>query len=184
MPEETKKPAGSWRIVLIIVIVLVVLFGAYLGLAWVLRKANNAIENGIQPTATAGQGSKATDQSLVGTWVSECLVPDPDSPWSEKHQFTFNKDGTATHIRWSSDGHDCSPETTLTDNYQYSLPAAGQIDLKDTEKGATIYDIYKISGNTLVFGHGFRNTLPYPASNGESAAGRIDSLNEYIVYKK
>jgi hypothetical protein len=115
------------------------------------------------------------DPALIGTWESDCLVPDFDSPWSEKHQFIINSDGSAQHTRWSSGGHACSPETTMVDKYSVSTPSTGQIDFNLIEgTGPVSDDIYQVSGNTLLFGHGFRNNFPY-------AAG---SLNQYIVYKK
>lgn len=139
---------------------------------------------GTGTTSTTPATTGTLDQQLVGTWESACLVPDPDSPWAEKHQFVFNADGTAVHTRWSNESG-CTPATmTLTDVYRYQTPAAGQINLIDTEKGATIYDIYQVSGNILYLGHGFRNDLPYSGSDGGSPAGRISTLNTYIKYQK
>lgn len=134
------------------------------------------------PTATSAT-TGTLDPQLVGTWQSACLVPDPNSPWAEKHQFVFNSDGTAVHTRWSND-KTCQPATmTLTDVYRYQIPAAGQINLIDTEKGMTIYDIYQVSGGTLYFGHGFRSGLPY-SGDGSSPSARIGTLNTYIKYQK
>jgi hypothetical protein len=148
-----------------------------------ISEAQNS-QNSPRPTVPSSQSSQK-DAALVGTWLSDCLVPDPGSPWSEKHQFVINSDGTAVHTRWSSSGHDCSPETTLTDKYQYEIPASGQINLLDIEKGATIYDIYQISGSRLYFGHGFRGDhLAYPGKFGGSSADRINNLNSYIAYQK
>jgi len=183
MEEKQKKTSSVWRILLIILGVLIIIIGLYLGLAWVLRLVNNG--TGSNSTAsTTTTTSKNMDKNLVGTWVSDCLVPDQNSPWSEKHQFVIKSDGTAIHTRWSSSGHDCSPETTLDTNYTINIPSADKINLTDTSGTRTLYDIYQISGNTLEFGHGFRNNLPYPSANGVSEASRITSLNDYIVYKK
>ena len=127
------------------------------------------------------------DSALVGTWVSDCLIPDPNSPWSEKHQFVINSDGTAVHTRWSDDStnHDCGPRGqpgTLVDNYTITIPETGKINL--TDSSGTHYDIYQVNGNTLLFGHGFRNNLPYDTHTGSSEADRISSLNNYIIYSK
>lgn len=129
--------------------------------------------------------TKAADSALIGNWESDCLVPDQKSPWSEKHTFVI-EGSTAIHTRVSNDtpSHDCSPTMTLTDTYEYTIPEKGKINLKDTSKGVTFYDIYQVNGDTLRFGHGFRNTMPYPANVGASPDSRIESLNEYIIYKK
>lgn len=136
------------------------------------------------------QGSGKVDSALVGTWNSDCLVPDQDSPWSERHQFVINADGTAIHTRWSNDtmSHDCSPSGTpgtLVNSYTISIPSAGQIDLTDTSGAGTMYDIYQVSSNTLMFGHGFRgDNSSYSGLSGGSAGERITSLNTFIVYRK
>jgi len=128
------------------------------------------------------------DENLVGTWVSDCLVPDTDSPWSEKHQFIINSDGSAVHTRWSSSGHECVPDETINNNYILTISSPGQIDIKDTDLNQTIYDIYEISGNTLLFGHGFRgdsDAMQVKDNNfGLSPETRFTTLNEFIVYKK
>lgn len=131
----------------------------------------NSTSEPMKPSAS----KKVTiDPALVGTWESDCLVPDAGSPWSEKHQFIINADGTARHTRWSSDGHACAPETTMVDKYKINTPSSGKIELTTLEGVGPSEDIYQVSGNTLLFGHGFRNDLPY-AKN---------TLNQYIVYKK
>ena len=128
------------------------------------------------------------DENLVGTWVSDCLVPDPDSPWSEKHQFVIRSDGSAVHTRWSSSGHECVPDETIINNYTLTIPSPGQIDIKDNDLNQTIYDIYEISGNTLLFGHGFRgdsDAMQVKDNNfGLNPETRFTTLNEFIVYKK
>jgi len=128
------------------------------------------------------------DENLVGTWVSDCLVPDPDSPWSEKHQFVIKSDGSAIHTRWSSSGHECVPGEIMINNYTLTTPSLGQIDIKDTDLNQIIYDIYEISGNTLLFGHGFRGdsaAMQVKDNNfGLNPETRFTTLNEFIVYKK
>ena len=100
-------------------------------------------------------GNDANSQ-LTGNWETDCLTPDADSDWAEKHIFTISSDGTAIHHRWS--GGSCA---TLKDdganNYKLTYPASGQINFTDNGNGSTFYDIYQISGSALYFGHGFCN---------------------------
>ena len=123
---------------------------------------------------------------LTGTWVSECLVPDAGSPWSEKHQFVIKTDGTAVHTRFSSYDHNCNTTGPIIAEYRYTLPATGQINLTDQNTGDTIYDMYQITSNTLLFGHGFQAKYPagYDATQGFFASRRFSVLNNYIVYYK
>lgn len=141
-----------------------------------------------ETTESSEETSGKFDKNLVGTWVSDCLVPDPDSPWSEKHQFIIGSDGSAIHIRWSSSGQECVADETVTNNYRLTIPSSGQIDIKDNDLNQTIYDIYKISGNTLLFGHGFRGdsaAMQVKDNNfGLNPETRHTTLNEFIVYKK
>lgn len=146
---------------------------------------------------------KSIDSALVGNWQSVCLVPDPGSKWAEQHFFTFKSDGTATHIRKSYFTPDCTtlqPELVITESYKVAIPSTGKINLTwtsydnaqaasigqgaSTYVGNTLRDIYKVSGNTLEFGHGFRNNNAYDGKAGMSEADRIGTLNTYIVYTK
>ena len=144
------------------------------------KKADEVMKN-------VAESEGAADPNLVGSWQTACLVPDPNSPWAEKHQFVIEGD-KATHTRWSDDtgANNCDkPNMTLVDKYTYAVPASGQINFNDTEKGTTFYDIYKVSSTSLEFGHGFRQS--YAGANkisGESAANRIDTLNTYLAYTK
>lgn len=182
-------------LVLPIVLVLVVLSGCTSQQAEEERqnKVDQLVENkimdmegplgGSTTPSTSPASAGTLDQQLVGTWESACLVPDPDSPWAEKHQFVFNADGTAVHTRWSND-KTCQPASmTLTNEYRYTIPQSGQINLLDIAEGQTIYDIYQVSGSTLYLGHGFRSGLPY-SGDGSSPSARIGSLNTYIKYQK
>ncbi len=202
--KEVKKPSSPvWKIVLTLGIVLLVVFGGYFGLAWVLRKADSgsntptptptksgqaAVPAKSSPTSTQ-QKTGSFDKNLVGTWVSDCLVPDPESPWSEKHQFVIKDDGSAVHTRWSNDSrsHDCTPNWelgTATTNYELTTPQTGQVNI--LYSGQTIYDIYQISGTNLEFGHGFQAHYPagYDATQGQTESNRFHDLNTYIVYHK
>jgi len=197
-PAPTPPPKKGFRIPGLIVVIFLaglICFGGYV--AWLmfgfmLPWEENGVPDEINSktatsTATTTDTSKNADSQIIGVWESECLIPDPESKWAEKHQFTLESEGTAVHIRWSNDTvtRDCDqPTTTLTNKYTYEIPSAGQIDLHDTEEGVDTYDIYKISGNTLLFGHGFRNNVPYPSTHGTSSADRLNSLNTYIEYKK
>ncbi|MFA6493052.1 MAG: hypothetical protein WCV58_02875 [Patescibacteria group bacterium] len=193
--KETKKaPSPVWKTILITGIVLVIIFGGYFGLAWILRKAdNNSSTSTPSPTNSSQvatkQKSGSFDKNLVGTWTSDCLVPDSNSPWSEKHQMVIKDDGSAVHTRWSNDStsHDCVPNWelgTATTNYQLTTPQTDQVNI--LYSGQTIYDIYKISGTNLEFGHGFQAHYPagYDATQGQSESNRFHDLNTYIVYHK
>ncbi len=187
--QNQSNSKSVWLTLGIIVIVLVVLFGAYLGLAAILRKVNNDSGTPSPTTTKTGiQSAGKFDANLAGTWISECLVPDADSPWSEKHQFVIKSDGSAVHTRWSSSGQDCSSNDTITNNYKLTIPASGQVNVLDTDQNQTFYDIYKISSNTLEFGHGFRgddiNMQVKDSNFGASPSTRITTLNGYIIYKK
>ncbi|MDO8598608.1 MAG: hypothetical protein Q7S02_00705 [bacterium] len=122
-------------------------------------------------------------QALVGTWVSDCLVPDLNSDWSERHTFTFDPSGTAGYVRDIGYNHSCSGDRNVM-SYRYLVPMEGQIDLSDLDSGATMYDTYAMSGATLKLGHGFRNKFAYPGATGDSPASRIPTLNDYIVYTR
>ncbi|MCX6763016.1 MAG: hypothetical protein NT093_04545 [Candidatus Moranbacteria bacterium] len=173
---------GNSLLIVLLVVLILVITGLFLFWRMFFGFGGNTIpdemlsKNAVSKTASSSASKKAKiDPVLVGTWESDCLVPDAGSPWSEKHQFIFNADGTAQHTRWSSSGHDCSPQTTMVDKYAVSTPSSGQIDFNLIEgTGSIPQDIYQVTGNTLLFGHGFRNTLPYGAG----------TLNRYIVYKK
>ena len=195
LPNSTLTPQSEKGFSFSLIIILIFLFGLLViggyifwrmyGFGWGERDVD------ISETATSKTGASKittkTDPQIIGIWESECLVPDQKSPWAEKHQFAIKSDGTAVHIRWSNDNstHNCSnPTMTLTDNYTFKIPASDQIDLYNSKEGETIHDIYKISGNILLFGHGFRNNLVYPKNYGETPSMRIESLNNYIVYKK
>lgn len=126
------------------------------------------------------------DPRLIGTWASDCLTPDPKSPWSEKHTFVFTRNNTARHERISFDAAGCagSVNMNLVNSYRYETPSVGVVDLKGD--GGSIYDIYVVNANILMMGHGFRNNMSYAGAHGRGASPgtRISSLNQYIVYKK
>lgn len=163
-----------------------VLTGAGCGLKTTTTDANNAKTKSAEVNTAQTQAVTMTDDSLVGVWLSKCLVPDEGSAWSEQHQFVINSEGTAVYTRWSAYDHNCTKTNTIIRNYTYTLPAAERINLTDTEAGATIYDMYLVSGQTLKFGHGFQARYPagYDATQGNTAANPFHVLNDYIVYTK
>ncbi|MFH1207638.1 MAG: hypothetical protein V1668_03455 [Patescibacteria group bacterium] len=147
---------------------------------------NNPATNTSTLNGNSGISNSASASSIVGTWTSDCLVPDQNSAWSEKHRFVINADGTAVHTRWSGSDHNCTAGDTLVNNYSYTIPQSGQINLTDRDLGSTIYDIYQISDGTLKFGHGFQSPYPagYDATQGNSSTNRFHNFNNYIVYKR
>ncbi len=152
-------------------------------------EAEESDESSKSETSQSSDGTlDEFDENLVGTWVSDCLIPDPDSPWSEKHQFVIKSDGSAVHTRWSSSGHECVPDETMINNYKLTITSPGQVEIKDTDLNQTIYDIYEIDGSTLLFGHGFRgdsDAMQVKDNNfGLNPETRFTTLNEFIVYKK
>lgn len=143
---------------------------------------NSAVQQNVNAPADSVAD---VPEAIVGTWKSECLTPEPDDPWSEMHQFEIDEEGWATYTRWNWYEPNCggSMETMVTE-YLISFPTTGQIDLVNMNEGVTVYDIYQITGNALLFGHGFRNHFPYSPTYGETADARISTLNEYIRYQK
>lgn len=178
------------KILLIVGVVLVVVAAGYFGLASVLHKIDtpslgsptgqSVVSGQTQPASQAG-----IDQALVGNWATDCLIPDPNSPWAEKHTFTLNANGTGNHTR--SSGQTCDKLTPdLDDNFNFTTPTPGQINLAYTSgmvSGMTIYDMYQASGNTLEFGHGFCNCTT-TGGLGTDEGSRLSRLNKFLVYKK
>lgn len=126
-----------------------------------------------------------SSEHLIGTWKSPCLIPDEKSDYAEQHYFVFYVNRTATHTRETFYKKSCTgADDTLINNYSYTIPIVGQINLTDLSTGQTLYDTYQLQTGSLMFGHGFRNTLPYPTTTGSSEADRITIFNQYIVYIK
>lgn len=193
MSEEKGGSKTNWVILVIIGVVLVLAVAGFFTWRYYQAKKVEDIANQIManPDAFKNGTSKTSsttgkiDQNLVGTWDTGCLVPDSNSPWSERHQFIIRADGTATHTRWSGDDHNCSPTMTLTDNYILNFPGNNQINLVSAEAKGTMYDIYQVSGSTLLFGHGFCNcSIAGSVDGGATAGGRFTRLNEFLKYQK
>ncbi|MFA5135655.1 MAG: hypothetical protein WC505_07785 [Patescibacteria group bacterium] len=135
-----------------------------------------------ESTSAMSNTNAAVASELVGSWQTDCLIPDMNSPWAEQHFFTFDTGGAAQHKRVSYYEPACTGSgDTMVDNYTYSLPGANQIDLIDIEKDNTINDLYQLTGSELRFGHGYRNDT---TSENKDASGRITTLNNFIVYGK
>ena len=169
-------------ILMILGILLIIGFG-YWGLRSLGVFGKKSNENG-----TSQKVSSKMDSKLVGQWDTGCLVPDPNSPWAERHTFTINADGTANHKRFT--GETCpATKNDHDENYTLEFPASGQVNFIPTknniEPEAAIYDIYSVSGSNLTFGHGFCNCSTLcSASGGATAGDRFTCLNQFLVYKK
>ncbi len=165
-------------------LVIVLLFVGYLGVAFVLHRIDKgSISNQSGDAQTTARGS--IDQNLIGNWDTGCLVPDPKSPWAERHTFSIKSDGTANHKRYS--GNSClKMAADQDDNGNFTVPSTGKINLSYTTgfaAGVTVYDIYQISGTTLKFGHGFCNCTGN-GKNGGSETDRFTAPNNFLLYKK
>ncbi|MBI2051582.1 hypothetical protein HYT33_02350 [Candidatus Roizmanbacteria bacterium] len=166
-----------------VVVVLALLFVGYLGVAFLLHRIDRAPG---ETTQTAGSAQGSVDQSLVANWDTGCLIPDPKSPWAERHTFTINSDGTGNHKR--SSGESCSKLSVDNDDkVTITIPEQGKINLAFTSgqfEGNTLYDIYEVSTDTLKFGHGFCNCVENSGKTGSSESDRFTSLNNFLLYKK
>lgn len=183
------------KLLLVAVLVVGVILAGYFGLASVLHNLDKpsslnqkAIQQQVEETPqTSNKTQGSSDQGLIGNWDTGCLVPDPKSPWAERHTFTLNSNGTGIHKRYSS--NTCEKLTEdLTDDLNWVIPSAGKINLSyksGMAAGYTLYDIYEVSGNTLKFGHGFRTSYTGASKiTGENEANRFDTLNTFLIYKK
>lgn len=209
MKTRTQKGLGAVGIIVIVLFVLLLVFGAWFFWRFFLSGGSSV---NVPSSSTSSPASSKIDSALVGKWESDCLVPAPtNSKWAEKHYFEIKADGTATHMRKSWGMIDCTtlqPENTITSQFKLTIPSSGKINLTYTGYnnpemsasgevtvgnttykagsfvGNTIYDIYSASALSLKFGHGFRNNEAYGGKSGGSEADRFDTLNEYIVYQK
>ena len=167
--NEPKKSSAWWKYLLIILSVIVILFLIYLILAYVVNKIDSKYGANTNTTnQTTKTSDSKIDSALVGSWDTGCLVPDPGSPWAEKHKFVIESNGKAVHTR--SSGESCAGLHSDGDqNYTITIPASGQINL--TSSDGSIYDIYQVSGDTLKFGHGFSNSTKLCSVSGGATEG-------------
>lgn len=179
MDQKPKKKSNWWKYILVILLVIVIVFG----LAWVLGMINNTHDNNTANTSNIKNGA-VKDRNIVGSWDTGCLVPDTGSPWAERHTFIINSDGTAEHERFV--GSSCKNLVKDPDDeFTYTIPILGKINLKYTSDNSMIYDIYEVSDNELRFGHGFCNCTKFCSNTGGATeADRFTCLNDFLVYKK
>lgn len=191
------KGIAAWQIILIIFIVLLVLFGLYLGLAWILRSIDTNPSSSSSPNSNQSvTKSDNFDQSLVGTWDSGCLMPDPTSKWAVEDQVVISKNGTADFTRKSYDSIDCKttePFNVITMKFKLETPSQGKVNLTildnqntmgtqgESNIGQTIYDVYQINGSNLKMAFGFR---PATGGDGTSDAKRHTTVEGTTNYTK
>ena len=190
------KGIAAWKIILIIFIILVVIFGLYLGIAWILRSTNSSADS----NQSATKSSSTFDQRLVGTWQADCWVPKIDNKLAWKSKVTISKDGTADYTGYEYYYNDCTtlePANIVTTKFKLETPVQGQINMTFLENkssayndmynpqaavGSTIYDIYQVTATELKIAFGFR-----PATgglDGTSEAKRQTTIDGTINYKK
>ena len=134
--------------------------------------------------ATSDSGSSSSNNKLVGTWKTDCKVPDPNSKWAELHTFVFSGDNTAVYTRQSYYQPSCVGEgMKIIIKYNYIIEGEGKIMFKNLDDSVTFYDMYALNGDTLEFGHGFRNDTVF-GGTGATPETRIKFLNKYLLYKK
>lgn len=133
----------------------------------------------------SGGGFSGENQKLVGSWTTGCKVPDPNSKWAELHTFVFNADNTAVHTRDAFYKKSCDggPDMHDVNSYNFNIEEVGKIDFMDLGAGVPMYDIYALSGDSLQFGHGFRNDAVYGGA-GISPESRIHILNTFLTYHR
>ena len=189
MEEQKNKKTGLIVVIVLMVIFLLLILLIYwwwmFGSSFRNSDAGNKSSQTI-PESLVNQNNLSPDyQKLIGKWSTACLVPDPKSPWAEKHDFIFNADGSAQHWRWSGDSCATISRDQFAQKYQIEIPATGQINFISTEGLGNFYDIYKIEGTGLYFGHGFRDKYPPGMRKfGNSPDERFDSLNAFLKYQK
>lgn len=194
------KAFAAWKIILIIFITLLVLFGLYLGLAWILRSVNNGTNSNSNSNQSATKSSSNFDQRLVGTWQADCWVPVIDNKLAWKSKVTISKDGIADYTGYEYYYNDCTtlePANIVTTKFKLETPEQGKINMTFLENnssayndiynpqnsvGTTIYDIYQVTAIDLKIAFGFR---PATGSlDGTSEAKRQTSIDGTVNYKK
>lgn len=193
------KAFAAWQIILIIFITLLVLFGLYLGLAWILRLADSGAISSPSSNQSAAKPSGNFDQRLVGTWQADCWVPRIDNKLAQQSKVTISKDGIADYTGYAYYYNDCTtlqPANIVTTKFKLETPIQGQINMTFLENkssayddiyhpqnavGTTIYDIYQVTAIDLKIAFGFR---PATGGDGTTAAKRQTSIDGTINYKK
>lgn len=198
------KAIAAWQIILIIFIILVVLFGLYLGLAWILKLANGGVTNPSTSSSPSSNQSATKpsgnfDQRLVGTWQTDCWVPRIDNKLAHQAKVTISKDGIADYTGYEYYYNDCTtlqPANIVTTKFKLEIPLQGQINMTFLENkssayddmynpqnavGTTIYDIYQVTATDLKIAFGFR---PATGGDGTTEAKRQTSIEGTMNYKK
>lgn len=154
-------------------------------LAFVLAACGKTPGAPPAPGSSNTSNSSTTNNALVGNWKTDCLIPKAGDPWAELHSFILDGDGASTHNRkaFFKAGCDGAPDMDDTNQYSYGVEDGGKINFMDMSQGVPLYDIYSVDGNTLRFGHGFRNDTVF-AGSGSIPEDRIKILNNFILYKK
>lgn len=182
-----KNGLGIVWIVLIVLIVIGLGFYAYrLFVNDNTTNSDEKIEENTAATKSIDPADNPEYQKLVGTWETDCLVPDPDKNEAEKHQFIFDSQGSVIHQRQSGDSCATIKVDNDTQKYTAEITQVGKINLIGADEDSdSVYDIFKIENDTLYFGHGFRDKYPTDMMNfGATAETRYDSFNTYLAYKK
>ena len=132
------------------------------------------------------QGNRNEYEKMIGSWDTGCLVADPKNPLAEKHEFAIKENGTARHQRLSGPNCENLVREKATNQYKIEIPEIGKINFIALSKDSdNIFDIYKIEGSILYFGHGPRDWYPLSLRNfGGSLETRFDALNTFLKYKK
>lgn len=183
---QTRDLGIVW-IVIIILIVIGLSFYAYrLFINDNLTDSDMKIEENTTATKTSDPAENPEYQKLVGTWETDCLIPNQEKNEVEKHQLVIDPDGSVIHQRQSGDSCANIKVDNTTQRYMAEIIQIGKINLIGADKDSnSVYDIYKIENDVLYFGHGFRDKYPVDMMNfGTTAETRYDSFNTFLAYKK
>lgn len=198
------KAMATWQIIVIIFVSLAVIFGLYLGIAWVLRSTDDggnspSTKSSSSPNKSMTKSNGNFDQRLVGTWQADCWVPDLSNKLAHQSKVTISKDGTADYTGYEYYNNDCTttaPANTVTSKFKLETPVQGQVNMTYLENkssaygdiynpqaavGTTIYDIYEVTGTDLKIAFGIR---PATGGDGTTEAKRQTSIDGAINYKK
>lgn len=155
----------------------------------VLNPENSRKENS-DPTLSITQnvfsGNREEFQKMIGEWDTGCLIADPKNKFAERHEFIFQENGTGRHFRLSGESCEKLVQEKTIQSYKIEIPEVGKINFIALDSNAdNIFDIYKIQGGILYFGHGPRDWYPLSLRNfGGSLETRFDALNDFLKYKK
>ncbi|HLN18571.1 MAG TPA: hypothetical protein VK255_00185 [Patescibacteria group bacterium] len=193
MKQKYKGVGPIWILFIILgclAVFAVVVYLFYTGGNWQeYWEKNYPGEMRSAPPGGVESKKNTVDPRIIGTWESDCLVPDLHSKWAEQHRIVINADGTAKHTRWSNDASvkgNCKVNSMeLNDDFTYTIPTQGKINFHWISAGGNMYDMYEVTASTILFGHGFRGDhAQWGNKSGGSEGDRFDTLNQFINYKK